>query len=390
MKPRILVFCDYYLPGIKGGGGMWAVKNLVDRFSDRYEFKIVTRNHDGRDDRSPYSDVKTNCWNSVGPAEVYYLSPRDITPRTLAQITNELEPDAIFLNSVFSRPTVMYLTARRLGLLKRIPTILAVCGELAPAALALKSTKKNVYLSAAKSAGLFNGLIFRASFDEERQDIQRVMGEKARIMIAPDLTPASILPHFNIDNKPRKDGGSVRLAFVSRIARKKNLAFLLKVLSTISSGTVSLDIAGAEEDPVYLSECKALAESLGSNISVYWHGPVGNEAALELMAASHFFVLPTLNENFGYVFIEALAAGCPLIISDQTVWRDLEEKGVGWDLDLNDGTAWGSMIERSLAMENEEFQRMAAASRAFALGWLSDRGIEEDTAKLLSYAISTS
>ena len=48
----------------------------------------------------------------------------------------------------------------------------------------------------------------------------------------------------------------------------------------------------------------------------------------------HFFILPTLGENFGHVFIEALAAGCPLIISNRTPWLELEKKGIGWDIPL--------------------------------------------------------
>jgi glycosyltransferase involved in cell wall biosynthesis len=38
-----------------------------------------------------------------------------------------------------------------------------------------------------------------------------------------------------------------------------------------------------------------------------------------------FFVLPTIGENFGYVFLEALAAGCPLITSDRTPWTTLRK-----------------------------------------------------------------
>jgi len=34
------------LPGFRSGGGMWMIANLVERFADRYEFFIVTRNYD--------------------------------------------------------------------------------------------------------------------------------------------------------------------------------------------------------------------------------------------------------------------------------------------------------------------------------------------------------
>jgi glycosyltransferase involved in cell wall biosynthesis len=45
-------------------------------------------------------------------------------------------------------------------------------------------------------------------------------------------------------------------------------------------------------------------------------------------------VLPTYNENFGYVILEALLAGCPVILSDQPPWRDLEARQVGWTIPL--------------------------------------------------------
>jgi glycosyltransferase involved in cell wall biosynthesis len=390
MKPRILVFCDYYLPGIKAGGGIWAVHNLVERFADRYDFKIVAKNHDGRDDKTPYTEVTTDAWNTIGSAEVFYLSPKDITPTRLANIVREVSPAAVFLNSVFSRPTVMYLAARRSRLFRNIPTILATCGELADATLAIRSSKKQVYLSLAKAAGLYKDVIFRASFADESSEIQAIFGSEADIHIAPDLTPSVILPEFDAADKPPKEPGSLRLVFVSRLARKKNLPFLLEVLRDVPHGSIHLDLAGPGEEPEYLSECLRLSENLGGNISVTWHGPVDHRVALELMMQSHFFILPTKNENFGYVFIEALAAGCPLIISDQTVWRGLSEKNIGWDLPLDEKRVWDAAINEALEMTDVEFRRKSQAARDFALNWLSDPAIEEDSARLLRYAVEKS
>ena len=59
-KKRILVCCDYYLPGFKSGGGMLTVANLVERFGDVYDFFVFTRNHDGPNDR-------TNRWERASP-----------------------------------------------------------------------------------------------------------------------------------------------------------------------------------------------------------------------------------------------------------------------------------------------------------------------------------
>jgi glycosyltransferase involved in cell wall biosynthesis len=59
----------------------------------------------------------------------------------------------------------------------------------------------------------------------------------------------------------------------------------------------------------------------------------------------HLFLFPTRGENFGHVIHEALRAGLPLLISDQTPWQRLAEQGVGWDLPLDDMRAFARRIE---------------------------------------------
>src|SRR5438094_1421000 len=120
-KKRILILCDFYLPSTKGGGGVWTLVNLVERFSDRYEFFIVARNHASRNDTIPFTSITANAWNDVGNAQVYYLSGKDITTSKIAALVNEVRPDGVFLNSVFSKPSVKFLLARRLRRFDDLP-----------------------------------------------------------------------------------------------------------------------------------------------------------------------------------------------------------------------------------------------------------------------------
>ena len=107
------------------------------------------------------------------------------------------------------------------------------------------------------------------------------------------------------------------------------------------------------------------------------------------MLHSHFFVLPTLNENFGYVFLEAMAAGCPLIISDRTIWNDLREKRIGWNLTLDSHDSWVQVIRSCCEMTQEEYLDMSANARDSAVDWLSNPDIEAATASLLQNAIGS-
>src|SRR5690606_23610763 len=135
-------------------------------------------------------------------------------------------------------------------------------------------------------------------------------------MTAPDLAPKTILPQLTPEQKPAKMPGSAKLVFLSRVVPKKNPKFLLECLAEINEGDVEIDIVGPREETEYWRECEEVTAKLPANIKVNPVGPVAYHDGLDHLAAAHFFVMPTLTENFGYVFLEALAAGCPLLISD--------------------------------------------------------------------------
>ncbi len=385
-RKKVMVFCDYYLPGFKSGGGMWTVVNLVDHFRESYDFYIVTRNHDGKADKKPYDSVKTGEWNSVGSGKVFYLKAGQLTVRAFRDLLREVTPDIVFLNSVFSMPSITFLRARKSSRLSEIPVIVSPCGELAGATLKFKAVKKGLFLKYAKLSGLYRDVIWRASFESDAIEIRAAMGKGIEVYCAPDLPPKTILPGFNLSDKPEKRRGAVRLVFVSRLVRKKNLHYLLERLSSCTSGEIVLDVVGPIEDKEYWKECEAAAQKLPANIRLNVLGPMPYPETLARMQLAHFFVLPTLTENFGYVFIEALACGCPLLISNRTVWGEVTQKGSGWAVPLEDPIAWDAAIRDCVKMEQERFSQMAKSAREHALACLADPEIERATARLLDRA----
>ena len=386
-KKRILVCCDYYLPGFKSGGGMLTVANLVERFGDGYDFFVFTRNHDGPNDRTPYSGVKTGQWNRQAKATVFYASPAKIGPRIIADIVAESQPDAVFLNSAFSKPVRSFLEARRKKLIAEIPAILAPCGELSAGALSLKPLKKKLFLLYARTVGLYDGVIWKGSFEAERKEIYDQIGRDVEVMIAPDLAPRTILPNFDPARKPSKRRGSARFAFLSRISRKKNVHFLLELLRAINDGEIYLDLIGPIEDDRYWQQCEAIIRELPENVHVTPAGGLHQSEALDRLRQSHFFVLPTLHENFGYVFIEALAAGCPILVSENTAWGEVEEKRIGWVMPLESPEAWVERLRGCIEMGTDEYEQMSAKARAFAVEWLGRPEHEEATAAVLERAL---
>ncbi len=387
MKKRILVFCDLYLPGKNGGGGMWSVVNLVDRFNDQYDFFIVTRNFDGRSDNAPYTSVKTDEWNAVGDASVFYFSPGTLTTVKAAEIVREVEPAAVFLNSVFSLPVRRFLSARRNGQFGNLPVVLASCGEMSKAALSIRPFKKKLFLKFAQLFSLYNGVIWKGSFEQEADEIREVMGNDVEVMVAPDLIPRSILPDYSQHQKPKKEPGKVSFVMIARVVPIKNVSYFLECLLDIRDGEVDVEIIGPPEDLAYWERCRQIIERLPTNIRINASGALSRSDALTRAVSSHFFTLPTKNENFGYVFLEALAAGCPLLISDRTVWNDIESKNVGWQLPLDDPNKFIEQIRRCIDMDDVEYSKMSRNAREYALEWLARPEIGEATARVLDRAI---
>jgi glycosyltransferase involved in cell wall biosynthesis len=388
VKKRLLILCDYYLPGHKGGGGMRLVANLVEHFADRFDISVITRNHDGPADRTPYENVATDEWNATETARVFYASQSALTLKNISRLVTETEPDLVFLNSVFSTPSVLYMTARRLGKTRRIPVVVSPCGELAPALLKRKRAKKKAFLNAAKAFGLYRDAVWRASFADEKAAIEAVFGKDADVLVAPDLLPRSILPEFSIEQKPPKAPGSVKLAFVSRISANKGAHFLLEVLRQITGGDIELDLVGPHEDEQYWQKCLSLLETLPPNVKVTVAGSRPHDEALERMRNAHFFVLPTESENFGYVFVEAMAAGCGLVISDRTAWNDIETNGVGWELSLEDTDVWVNKLKYCVNIEQSEFAVISQKARSHAMKWLNDPGLDEAMEALFAHSLS--
>jgi len=74
------------------------------------------------------------------------------------------------------------------------------------------------------------------------------------------------------------------------------------------------------------------------------------------------FFFPTLGENFGHVIFESLAAGVPVLVSDQTPWRDLDQRGAGWVRSLEDVQGFANVIDayaNALPSERAQYSRQA-------------------------------
>ena len=323
-RKTILCFVEYYLPGNKGGGPVRSIANLVETFGDKFDIKIICANHDDSDTK-PYKNIKSNNWNTVGKAKVFYASPETTNFKGIKKLLNEASYDLLYLNSFFSfKFTIIPLLLRKLGLVIKKPCIIAPRGEFSPEAVKLKGLKKKTFITLSNWLNLYKNLYWQASSSFEKKDVRRELGNKVQqISIASNL----ISPIFYDKKKffPLRKPGPLRLVFLGRISPIKNLDFLLRVLSKINT-PVELAIYGPKGDTSYWKRCLILKKKLPSNIKVLVGDVVPGKKVLKVFGQYDLFVFPTLGENFGHAIAESLTAGTPVLVSNQTPW----------------GAAWGS------------------------------------------------
>ena len=286
--------------------------------------------------------------------------------RSILRCLHECDPDIVYLNSFFNAPfSIALLAARRLGLTSdRARWILATRGEFSTGALAIKALKKRAFMRLAAAVGLHRGLIWQATSTEEAADILRQVDAAATaVRLAPNLTEpvGAYEPPASLAGA----GKPLKVCFLSRVSRKKNVRFAIEVLRQTDRPT-EFHVYGPAEDEAYTAECRALGDTPGSKLSVLWHGDVAHEKVRSVLGQHHLFLLPTLGENFGHAIFESMAAGVPVLISDKTPWRDIEIRGAGWARPLSAKSGFIEVVERVADFSLAEREDIARKAHAFA------------------------
>jgi len=383
-RKKILVVLDWYLPGCKSGGPVRTIANLIKCLGEQFAFFVLTHDRDWTDDRQ-YPGICPGVWTSIGGAQVCYV--KHLSFRILCKAVTEVCPDLVYLNGFFAASNVRILVLRRLGLLPRVPVLLAVRNQLSPGPLHLKHRKKSLYLFFARLAGLHRGLCWQASSDAEMREVQERF-EGGNIFIAPNLAFRHDLGrHQRVSKIP----GHCRFACVARLSPVKNLHFTLEALQKIEGQDISFHIFGSLDGAAYWRQrCLPLVRLLSPRVVVHYHGPIENEHVEDVLSGAHFFLLPTLGENFGHAILEAFAAGCPVITSDRTPWRGLEARSAGWDLPLEDPQRWTSVLQQCVDMDGRSYDAMSRAAADFAEERLASNGAEQQTVRMLNSVLGIS
>jgi glycosyltransferase involved in cell wall biosynthesis len=150
--------------------------------------------------------------------------------------------------------------------------------------------------------------------------------------------------------------GRLRVCFVGSLDLRKGFAYLLRAIRQVGPDRVSIILVGGTVDRMTRRLLAREADGLDVRVAP------GDPSAAYF--GSELFVLPTLEDGSPFVVLEAMAAGLPLIVTDQCGNYPLVRPGEsGWVIPAGDEEALAAALAAALA-RRADLPIMGARARA--------------------------
>ncbi len=387
---RILHVVPSYYPAVRYGGPIVSVHGLCKALVQRgHDVHVFTTNVDGNGE----SKVPVGLPVELDGVKVWYfpvLAVKDVpavaalarrlywSPRMGCSLRQQISSfDVVHTHSVFLWPT---WAAARVASQHMIPYVLAPRGMLVADLIRRKSRLvKTAWLRLIERSNVENAAAIHVTSRIEGDDLAQ-FGMR--------LPPLRIVPN-GVDAVPadRGDGGAAPdiaalatrqryLLFIGRINWKKGLDRLIPAMALLTTQLAAQEtdlqllIAGNDEE-AYQPVLEALAQQHGVSEKIRFIGPAYGSDKQALLRGATALVVPSYSENFGNVVLEAMATGCPVVVTPEMGVADLvRESGAGIVVN-GDPASLAAGIARLLS-EPESLRNMAERGKAMVAqryGW---------------------
>ncbi|MFA5359797.1 MAG: glycosyltransferase family 4 protein [Patescibacteria group bacterium] len=315
MAKKILIFSTAYLPLI--GGAEIAIKEITDQISD-IQFDMITLRFNS----------SLPKFERIGNINVYRIGFAKLNPGM-----DELVKFPLKFNKLFF-PFSAYFKACRLHKKNHYDGIWAMMAAYAGfAAMFFKTCYKNVpYLLTLQEGDpipeikkkirflypLFKRIFIQANIIQAISNylanFAREMGYKGRLEVVPNGVNAEKFKIENLNKKELKNKFNINesdkiLVTISRLVKKNAIDDIIKSLVYLPENIKFL-ILGDGPDKKFLEN---LVKELKLENRVILKGQISQDDLPKYLAVADIFIRPSLSEGQGIAFLEAMAAGVPVI-----------------------------------------------------------------------------
>ena len=269
-------------------------------------------------------------------------------------LLNLVQPDVVHINTCWL-PVCSFL--QKWTQQKKYKVMVSPHGMLEPWIINRNYwTKKLPAILLFQRSAIQKAELIHATAESEKANLQK-LGWNSHIEV--------VVNGMDVQNIGLKNSWKKRkkILFLSRVHPKKGIEIFLEAITLAKAnlGGYEIIIAGEGEES-YVNVLKQKAEKTGISSIINFVGGVYGDDKWKYYQDSDFFVLPTYSENFGLVIAEALASGTPVITTQGTPWKDLEEYQCGNWIDLNVDNLVKTM-EKFLSFISEDLETMGKNGR---------------------------
>ncbi|NJN57533.1 MAG: glycosyltransferase [Leptolyngbyaceae cyanobacterium SL_5_9] len=272
---------------------------------------------------------------------------------------------------------------------KKLPYLLRPLGTLDPADLQKKKALKQIYAALLERPNLAGAAAVHFTSPQEAKVSERfgVITQDWVIPLGvnwqkPDATDSTIAPDTALQNLGIPYQQDIPLVlFMSRIDPKKGLDLLFPALEKLLAEGLKFHFVlagGNPQDSEYERRIRTQVQESTLAAHSTLAGFVTGDSKTALLQAADLFVLPSYYENFGIAVAEAMAAGVPVVISDQVhIWEDIKQAEAGW-VSACEVNALTEQL-RTAIQSDPERQRRGTNAQAHALKHYSWQAIAQQT-----------
>ena len=252
--------------------------------------------------------------------------------------------------------------ASRACMERGIPFVIRCCGLLDEWSLRRKWCRKLAYRVWRLNGMLRNATAVHCSTASEALSTGK-LGFRAPIVIEPNgvaLREFVTLPARGAFRKAIAVPESPIILFLGRIHPGKGVEHLIPALRHVRTPDATVVIVGADSGG-HREKMEKLIASHGVEGRVVFAGALTGLRKLEAFVDADLFCLPSEHENFGIAIVEAMAAGCPVVVSEHVGLKsEIMASGAGSVTSLNPLDI-AAAIDRWL---DDDIARREAGSRA--------------------------
>jgi len=202
-------------------------------------------------------------------------------------------------------------------------------------------------------------LLITSTEDESRELIDGYGADPSRVfVVAPGVDLVTFRPiDRDVARKEIGAGAGPLLLFVGRLERLKGVDIAIRALAELRRRghdevrllVVGEDARRASNGDSEMARLKRIAEEAGVRDRIEFVGSVAHHELPFFYAAADACLMPSYNESFGLVGLEAQACGCPVIGSGVSGIRSVvRDEVTGFLVDGNDPAAYADRVERLL------------------------------------------